>query len=188
MIKKFLLSLVIVVVASISHAQFYKSLLASPDFSNTLEKIVLDFRLNFKTIQGDSLDSNGETETYESLVRLPGAKECLIYYFHSVQDTTASWQALMYTGDDYKEALRTYQDVVRLVKKSHVKWIDKTMVGFTGDLENPRQNTRFAVSTLTFDLDDARYKKFVAEVELVDNYNGWSVHLNLQTKKPDSEG
>ena len=159
-----------------------------PEFSDALEKIVLDFRLNFKTIKGDNILKQAEVETYESTVKLPGASECIIYNFHSLLDTTASWQALMYRGEDYKEAARTYENVFRLVKKSHVRWIDKSYIGFSGEMQPAKEDLKFAVSTLNFALDDRRYKKFLAEVELVSTYSGWEVHLNLETKKPDEEG
>ena len=152
-----------------------------------LEKIVLDFRLNFATIQGTSLLEQGESEMFESLVKLPGAIDCVIYRYHSKADTTASWQGMMYKGDDYKEAAKVYENVYRLVKKSQVRWIDKTNIGFVGEMEKPTDEVRFAVSILRFQLNDERYKNFEADVELIASYDGWEVHLNLQTKKPDNE-
>ena len=188
MAKKFLLILLITFTVNFCNAQFYKSFLPSPEFTSALEKIVVDFRLNYETIKGDSLSKQGDVETYASTVKLPGAEDCIIYYFNSKVDTTASWQAVMYRGDNYKEASRTYQNVFRLIKKSNIRWIDRSSVGFTGELEEPREDLRFAASTLHFELEDHRYDKFIAEVELVSSYNGWEVHLNLHTKKPDREG
>ena len=183
--KTLILLLFIVSCTSFCQAQFYKSVLPSPEFSNALEKIVLDFRINFASIRGNALTSEGEAESYESTVKLPGASECVIYNYHSKADTTASWQAVMYRGDNYKEASRAYENVFRLVKKSQVKWIDKTLVGFSGEMEKPAEQLRFTVSTLRFSLDDNRYKDFEADVEMVSTYDGWEVHLNLQTKHPD---
>ncbi|MCW3080203.1 hypothetical protein [Segetibacter sp.] len=177
--------LLILLSGNFCKAQFYKSVLPSPEFSSALEKIVLDFRLNFSTIQGNALVNAGETETYESVVKLPGASDCVIYKYHSKADTTASWQGTMYKGDDYKEACKIYENVFRLVKKSQVRWIDKTFVGFKGDMEKPAEELKFTVSTLNFELDDKRYKNFQADIEIISNYNGWEVHLNLQTKHPD---
>lgn len=185
--KKPLLAALIVLTANFCRAQFYKSVLPSVEFSNALEKIVLDFRLNFATIQGENVAQQRESETYESTVKLPGSKECVIYKYHSKADTTASWQAVMYKGEDYKEAAAMYENVFRLVKKTQVRWIDKTYIGFTGDLKKPSEEMRFTVSTLSFQLDDERYNNFQADVEMVSTYDGWEVHLNLQTKKPDAE-
>lgn len=181
-------SFILLFILSSSHfcnAQFYKSFIPSPEFSSALEKIVLDFRLNFSSIQGEVVSKQAEAETYESTVKLPGATSCTIYQFHSKADTTASWQGTMYKGDDYKEAARVYENVFRLVKKSQVRWIDKSYVGFTGELQRPTEDIRFAVSSLRFQLDDKRYKNFEADVEMVSTYDGWEVHLNLQTKNPD---
>ncbi|MCW3111862.1 MAG: hypothetical protein JWR18_258 [Segetibacter sp.] len=170
---------------TLTRAQFYKSVIPSPEFSTALEKIVLDFRLNFSTIQGNSLSNHGDAETYESIIKLPGARECIIYKYHSKIDTTASWQAIMYKGDSYKEASRIYENVFRMVKKSQVRWIDKSYVSFNGEMEKPTEDLKFTSSTLLFSLDDKRYKNFQADVEMISTYDSWEVHLNLQTKNPD---
>jgi hypothetical protein len=184
--KPFFTLLLILFTANFCKAQFYKSVIPSPEFSAALEKIVLDFRINFSSIQGSSLDNQGDAETFESTVRLPGAANCIIYKYHSKLDTTASWQGVMYKGDDFKEASRIYENVFRLVKKSQVRWIDKSFAGFSGEMEKPAETLRFTVSTLRFELEDKRYKNFQADIEMVSTYNGWEVHLNLQTKRPDN--
>lgn len=183
--RKTLCVLLLIFSATLTRGQFYKSILPSPEFSNALEKIILDFRLNFSTIQGNSLSSQGDTETYESIVKLPGARECIIYRFHSKIDTTASWQGIMYKGDSFKEASRIYENVFRMVRKSQVRWIDKSYVSFNGEMEKPAEEVRFTVSTLRFSLEDKRYKNFQAEIEMISTYSGWEVHLNLQIKNPD---
>jgi hypothetical protein len=165
-----------------SFAQFYKSIIPSPEFTNALEKIVLDFRVDYKNIQGEQIEKIGDVEIYESSVKLPGTTECKIMRFHSVQDTTASWQAIAYKGDDYKDAVKAYLNIFRLVKKSHFKWIDHSSVGFTGELQMPREDIRFTTSTLTLELADNRYNNFVGEVELLTTYDGWEVQFNLSKK------
>jgi hypothetical protein len=182
MYKKISFILLLVFATSLSYGQFYKSFLPSPEFSSALEKIVLDFRDDYKTIQGNLLDKQGEMETYESSVKLPGVDDCKILRFHSAEDTTASWQGIVYSGDDYKEAVKAYQNTFRLVKKSSIHWIDRSSVSFAGELQNPREDVRFTTSTLTLKLSDNRYDKFQAEVELLSTYSGWEVQLNLSKK------
>lgn len=185
--KNHLLLLLILLLTDFCQAQFYRSILPSPDFSNALEKIVLDFRSNFSSIQGNSITKQIGAETYKSIIKLPGATQCVIYKYNSKADTTASWQGIMYKGDNYKEAARVYENVFRLIKKSQVKWIDKSFVNFYGEFEKPAEDLRFTVSTLRFELEDKRYKNFQADVELVSTYDGWEVHLNLHTKHPDDQ-
>lgn len=174
--------LVLMVCVSSSFGQFYKSILPSPEFTDALEKIVLDFRQDYKNIQGAHLESQGEMETFESMVKLPGLSDCKILRFHSLQDTTATWQGVVYNGEDYKEAVKAYQNTFRLVKKSQVRWIDRSTIGFEGNLEAPRDDVRFTTSTLVLSLADNRYQNFQAEIELLNTYDGWQVQLNMSKK------
>lgn len=187
--KKHLLSIVLLTMAATSgFSQIYKSFLPSPQFTKALESIVLDFRLDYKNIQGNIADSLGQVETYESTIKLPGTIDCRILRFHSAVDTTACWQAIVYSGESYKEAVRSYENTVRLVKKSNMRWIDNTQMKFTGELVAPRENIRFTTSTLLLTLDDPRYLDFRAEIELISTeYDHWEVQLNL-SKKTDVSG
>jgi hypothetical protein len=183
--KQLVVTTVFLLSVTFSDAQFYKTLIPSPDFSIALEKVVSDFRYNFKHIISDSLSGLGESETYRSSVKLPGAVDCFIYKFHSAKDTTASFQALMYDGDDYKEAVRIYKNTFRLVSKSKIQLIDKSVISFGGNLEEPTEDVRFTVSTLQLNTPDYRYNKFRGEVELISTFSGWKVHLNLHNVKAD---
>jgi len=185
--KSLFLLLLTFFIAPAIFSQFYMSVLPSPEFTSALEKIVVDFRVNFKTIEGNEIMTEGEMQSYESMVKLPGARQCTIYKFNSGLDTSASWQAVMYSGDVYSEAVKTYENIFRLVKKSRIKWIDRSVIGFAGELEKPSNDVGFSVSTLHLQLDDYRYKNFLAEIELVSGQYGWQVNLNLYSKKDDAE-
>jgi hypothetical protein len=89
-VKKVIIFASLLFVASSSSAQFYTSFLPSPEFNNALEKIVSDFRYDFKNITADTLNNPGEVESYLSKVMLPGTTECVINKYHSAKDTTAS--------------------------------------------------------------------------------------------------
>lgn len=185
--NRLLLTICFIVCLSSIQAQFYKSVLPSPGFSAALQKIVLDFRLDYKNIQGDLIMQQGESENYVSNIMLPGAKACVIYRFHSREDTTSGWQAVMYEGDDYNEAVKAYKNVFRLVKKSQISWIDRSAVHFTGEMDEPSEDRGFAVSILSLDVNDKRYDRFVAEIELSGSIGDWSVKLNLHKKRRDTD-
>ena len=182
--KKHLLAAVLLcVVTSSAYSQFYKPVVPSREFTKALESIVLDFRLDYKNIQGGIIDSLGEMETYESSVLLPGAEECRILRFHSYQDTTACFQAIIYSGEDYKEAVRAYENTVKLFKKSHLQWIDRSEIRFTGEFVRARDDLRFTTSILSLSLDDPRYRDFRAEIELISTHlDRWEVQVNLSKK------
>ncbi len=169
-----------------ANAQFYKSILPSAAFTDSLQLVVADYQKNFYSIQSESLSRDGDVDIYKSLKSVPGAGECFIYRFHSIEDTTASWQAIMYKGDDYKDAVKAYKNCFRLIKKSNFNINDNTMK-FEGELQEPESSVKFTISSLRPLTSLKAYKKFYAEVELVQVYYEWQVRLNLHSRKNDDE-
>ncbi len=183
--KKITLTVVCLCVLFITQAQFYKSILPSFEFNDSLTKVVIDFRNNYKKIQGQELTPQIGIEVYQSTISLPGSAHCAIYRYHSNMDTTASWQAIMYDGNNYEEAVKVYKNTYRLVNKSRIKWIDRSIASFIGSMEKADDNVPFANTSLQLNVSDPRYKNFYAEIEMTRGGNGWEVHLNLHDKKED---
>lgn len=187
MFNKLWIGILLVFISYQSKSQFNKLFLPSNGFSDALATIIIDFSNNYQNIQGQRISNEGTSETYESKVLLPGSLATYIYQFKSTKDTTASIQSVMYRGENYKDAVRKYNEVFRMVKRTTVKWLDRSTVRFYGDFEKPNENVRFASSTLNLDFNDERYKMYRADIELISTYSGWEVHLNLQTKREDYE-
>ena len=167
-----------------SNAQFLKKAVTpSSSFADSLSKIVLDFKNNFSRIQSAALPAQPDVETYLSKVCLPMAVHCVIYRYHSVQDKTGSWQAIMYAGESFEEAMKVYKNTFKQIKKTTINGIANKVASFDGEMENADENVRFAVSSLRLKTDDKMYKKLVAEIELSNSYEGWEVHLNIYGKK-----
>lgn len=185
--KKIILSVVCTCYFSIAWSQFYKSFLPSEAFSDSLTKIVKDYQKNFYAIQGKQLSSDGLVDIYNSNVSIPGAVHCVVQRYHSAEDTSASWQAIMYTGENYEEAVKIYKKTFHLLKKTKLKWADKVSVSFKGNLEIPEETLRFTSTPLTLNVNDSQYTNFFAEVELINLYEEWEVHINLHKKKTDEE-
>ncbi len=186
--RKAIILLSFLLSTGVSNAQFYKSFLPSGDFTDSLAKVVSEFRNNFKIIQGEALSMGEDAEIYNSRLGLPGSVNCMIYRYHSVKDSAASWQALMYKGDNYKDAVKSYKNTVRLVKKSKLLPTDRIGMQFHGDMEEPSKDLGFTVTMLPAKSSDPFYDKFVAEIELLTFYDRWEVHLNLHNKRKDTEG
>ncbi len=86
--------------STLCKSQFYKAVLPSSEFTTALEKIVLDFRLNFKTIQGNSIDIQDAVDTYESTGILPGSNLSIMFNYHSKAGTTGGWAGRLDRGDE----------------------------------------------------------------------------------------
>ncbi len=159
---------------------------ASSNFSEILGKAVADFRYNFVNIQGASAGKEGNVDTYESSILLPGASQTLIYRFNSDNDTSASWQATMFRGETYAEALKAYRNTIRLLNKCRLRFPGDLTVGFSGKFVEPDPNIMFANSAFRLNTSEPAYARFFAEIEMLNTgFDSWEVHLSLHNRKPD---
>jgi len=169
---------------SVSHAQLLKPTTGSMSFSVNFEKIVQSYRNNFHSIQGDRIPSEKEKQVYKSSMTLPGTLQAFIYRFGSRQDTSASWQAIMYKGEDQQAAIKAYKSICRQVNRFRVNGVGV----FKGEYEAPDENLRFAGSSFKLEGGDKTFEHFYAEVDMVLNADEeWEVYLNLVRKKQDED-
>jgi hypothetical protein len=157
-------------------------------FADSLNKIVNDYPNNFKNIQGVLLPQEIDADAYQSVAGLPGASNCIIKRYHSLVDNSASWQAVLYNGDNFEAARKAYKSIFTQVKKTNIKTTGNHIASFAGELQTVEENMRFAVSSLRLKATDEVFAQFAADIELVGNYDGWQVHLNIYRKKKDTEG
>src|ERR1700729_88150 len=73
-------------------------------FVDAIDSGLGDLPNNLRQVTGELLLAEGEADSYVSLVAVPGARNCIVTRYHSVEDTTASWQAKMFTGGDFGAA------------------------------------------------------------------------------------
>lgn len=181
--KKIAIIIICAFAAVTSFAQVFKTVSIDNQFADSLNKVVLDFKNNFRNIQSQHLPVEINADAYQSIICLPGASHCTILRYHSEEDNSASWQATMYTGDSYNEAVKNYKKVFSQIKKTSIKGIESAPTKFKGDIESIDENVRFTVSSLRLSTSDIMFKNFVADIELTNTYFGWEVHLNLYSKK-----
>lgn len=171
-----------------SMAQLIKPSPASAAFTEKLGMVVKAFQHNYYDVQGELVSSQNNVDLFQSSVSVPGSQKCVIFRFHSTEDSSASWQAIMYEGSNYNEAVRIYKTTCRQVDKAPVSIPGKGNFRFTGKTENPGSTVRFVSSVYTFKTKDELYKHLYAEVELVNpNFDQWEVHINIQSKQVDEE-
>ncbi len=159
----------------------------SPVFARSLERIILDFPFNFWNISGNLLISQGEFEQYQSMECLPGAQSCRIGRYHSVRDTTASWQAIMYRSENFQSAANEYKNIYRQLKSTPITMVDGSKFYLVGHYNTPTDDMDFIVSSFTFDYPDRRYKDFKVELELQYELHEWVIYINVVSRKDDAE-
>ena len=180
--KIFIIILIFLAFSTNSNAQFYKSLLPNGEFSDSLTKIIVDFNTNFNTIQGQEMTPQLEMNVYQSKTTLPGALQCSIIRYHSKLDTSASWQAILFDGEDFNDAFKIYKDIFNQLKKSKIVTADKKPAKFKGELQKPKASVRFASTELILETTDLIYRNFFAQIQLNSTMDGWEVQINLINK------
>lgn len=184
--KRLIILFIIIFNAGVANAQFYKALLPSRNFTDSLARVVTDFRSNFRHIEGQRLQEGYDADIFKSIASVPGSFDCTIYRYHSIKDSSASWQGIMYRGENYKEALKAYKNTYRLLKRAKLLPTDQIGMEFYGEMDEPKEGVTFAQTVLRAHSSDPFYNKFVAETELVSFYDKWEVHLNLHNKTDDT--
>lgn len=180
--KKFPLILFCLICQFTSSAQLLKSK-TTVAFGDSLNKVVQAYRNNFRSIQGVELMGQDESQVYQSKIGLPGALHQVIIRSNSTKDTLASWQAVLFEGESYEAAVKSYKNTCNQISKTNITGIDAKALPFKGKIELPDESVRFTVSSFRLAAADQRYKKLLAEVELTNTYDGWEVHLNLQYRE-----
>jgi hypothetical protein len=157
------------------------------DFPTVIDAVLQDFPNNLRHISGGLVMAEGEFENYASVLMPPDAQDCIVTRWHSKKDTTASWQAKMFTTDDYAAAEKRYHRLYLQLKGCHMTLADSSEIFLDGNWEPAKEGIAFATSTLRLKTDDWRYREVKIDVELVYQLADWAVQINIVSKKPDDE-
>jgi hypothetical protein len=151
-----------------------------------MEAVLHDFPNNYRNISGDLVLAQAETDNYASLVLLPGASECTVTRYHSIEDTTASWQAKMFHSEDFKEVSQRYKELYKQLKGCYLQLVDGSIIYLNAEWEAPTEEKAFVMSTLRLATGDERYKEMKIDLEMVYQFPEWTININVSGKKDDS--
>jgi hypothetical protein len=157
-------------------------------FSTAIEAVLHDFPENLHHITGDLVMAEGEIENFASTVAPPGAMNVTITRYHSVVDSTASWQARMFSHDDFGKAADAYHDLYKRLTNCYLRLADSSLIFLKGKWEPARESISFTTSSFRLGTGDPRYKDMRVELELVYQISEWAVNINIISKRDDEAG
>jgi hypothetical protein len=157
------------------------------EFPVAIDAILRDFPNNLRHITGELVLAQGEIENYVSMITLPDAQHCFVTRYLSREDSTASWQAKMFSGGEYGEAVRKYQELYRQLQVCSMHLVDGSIINLDGVWEPAREGVAFTTSTLRLRTGDPQYREVKVELELVYELADWAVNINIVSKKNDDE-
>ena len=156
-------------------------------FPDAIDAVLGDLPNNLRLVTGVLILAEGEVDRYASLVLVPDAENCLVTRYHSRQDTTASWQAKMFSGANFNDASARYQQLYQQLKTCYVRLADGSVYYLQGTWEPAREGMKFTTSRFRLRANDWRYRYVEVELELVYQLADWAVNINIVTKRPDDE-
>lgn len=168
-------------------AQLKLSVLGNPDVRQALEKVITDFPKGFASLKGEVLNTNPQTVEYESLLNFKSAEKNIIIQ-HSGAQPVYSWQALMFTTEEFEKAEKKYKTLYGQLKNVNIKLNRDYDYSLSGDYDKPDESKKFS-STVFSLLPNATYlPKVKVELSLQYELLEWKIYLMVyQKEREDSE-
>lgn len=78
-------------------------------FTADMKKVIEDYPSRFIHIMGEVKVQHEQTTEYECNLKINGAEEATITRYSSKRDGVVSWDAVMFTTDDFEDAKKKYK-------------------------------------------------------------------------------
>jgi len=170
-----------------ANAQFKIPGMGNADVRQALEKVIGDYQKNFATLKGDVVNTNPQTVEYASLLQFKSAESNTIIQY-SGKNPVYSWQAQMFTTEEFEAAEKKYKSLYNQLKGMSLKLNRDYDYSLAGDYGKPDESKTFCSSAFRL-LPNATYLPKV-KVELSMQYElmEWKIYLLVyQKEREDSE-
>jgi hypothetical protein len=150
------------------------------------QKIMAEYPLNFKGIQGEVIHQNPQTVEYASQLKLADAEECVITKYSSGLKPIYSWQALMFTSEEFELAYKKYKWVFNQLKGMNIYYV-KDQYTLKGSFEEADESRKFTNSILAPVAPPDPLKKLKIDVVLQFEFPEWKVKLLVYEKEREDD-
>ena len=168
-----------------SSAQF--RLPVNNSIRNDFQKIVVEYTHNFANICGQVINQNPQTVEYASEIKLGGAQQCVVTKYSSGSKPIYTWQALMFTSEDFETASKKYKWLFSQLKGTNVHYV-KDQYTLQGQFEPADESRKFTTSVLVVNAPPTPLEKLKVEVALLFEFPEWKVNLTVfEKEREDNE-
>ncbi len=140
----------------------------------------------FERIRGNIINQNPQTVEYASQLKLADAENCIITKYSSGSKPVYSWQALMFTTEDFEAAYKKYKWVFTQLRGMNIHYV-KDQYTLRGTLEEPDESRKFTNSILTPVAPPDPLKKLKIDVAIEFEFPEWKVKLLVYEKERDDD-
>lgn len=161
--------------------------LSNPDLRNALEKVMADYPKNFTTLKGEVLNNNPQTVEYASLLEFKSAEKNSITEY-SGKMPVYSWQAQMFTAEEFADAEKKYKSLYKDLKGITLTLNRDYTYGLDGKYDTPDESKKFAASIFQLTPHASNLPKVLVELSLQYEMPEWKIYLSVyQKEREDNE-
>jgi hypothetical protein len=152
-------------------------------FGADIKKVVEDYPSRFIHLMGEVKVKHEQTTEYFCNLKVNGAEEATIIRYSSKRDGVVSWEAVMFTSDDFEDAKKKYKSYFNQLNNLGVT-LGKDHFRIHGSYENPSEENKFNSVLFAFEPTAPDIKK--VKVELTLQYKApmdWQVKVLVYDKE-----
>jgi hypothetical protein len=184
-VKSLLLTIVISTLSVSSFSQLRLPLANA--LASDIRKIIRDYPHQFGSLQGDIIEENPQTTSYDCTFKVTGAETCTITKFSSGKRKVYSWQALMLTTDDFEMAKKKFRALYSQFKQLGVKMDYGETFYLGGKYEAPVEEKKFNSVILMFENPDQNTYKMKLEISMQYELLEWKVRVLVYEHERDDD-
>jgi hypothetical protein len=155
--------------------------------SNELAKVVKDYPNHFQNIIGELIIQNPQSTDYQSTVKLKDAEECIVTEYVSAKHNHYSWQAKLFTTDDFDAAAKKFKGCFNQLQNMTVK-IGQQAYHFSGTYESPSDEKKFATVIFESAAKDELMGKLKVELLMEYEMLEWKIKIAVyEREREDNE-
>lgn len=154
--------------------------------ANDLEKIVSDYPNNFRNITGELIQQNPQSADYQSTVQPKGAEACIVTEFPSSKRNHYSWQACLFTSEEFAAAAKKFKSAFGQINNLLVK-SDGQEYRFAAGWQVPVEEKRFNSIVFETDAQGPGMGKLKIELSLENILLEWKIKLIVYEKEREDD-
>jgi hypothetical protein len=155
---------------------------ADRSIGNELAKVIKDYPNHFQNIIGELIIQNPQSTDYQSTVKLKDAEECIVTEYASKKQNHYSWQAKLFTTDDFDEAAKKFKTCYNQLQNMAVK-IGQQAYRFAGIYETPTDEKKFTTILFESAAKDELMGKLKIELLMEYELLEWKIKISVYNKE-----
>ena len=184
-VKSLLLIIVISTLALSSYSQLRLPLANA--LASDIRKIIRDYPHQFNSLQGNIIEENPQTISYDCTFKVAGAETSSITKYSANNKKIYSWQALMLTTDDFETAKKKFRALYSQFNQLGVKMDYGETFYLGGKYETPVEEKKFNSVIMMFENPDQNTYKMKLEISMQYELLEWKVRVIIYEHERDDD-